>query len=290
MNTVFNVRSILLTLLLSFCFTSLAFSAQKSTDLKIDLPEHVQIFSLKDLKRKLKTVSVTVDDPVYGAKKTYEGFYLSDILKQAGLTTQSAGFDELIFHCADGYSPAMKFSDYSFAEQNKSRAILAIREKGDPKKGSVAGWIKFKQGKAEMTPAPYYLVWQKSDKIAVDPVKFPWPYQLIGIELVQFKEKFSQIYPEGIQEDSKVFQGFIKFKGDCLRCHSLNLHGGTIGPELNIPKNITEYRDGKILKDFIRNASSFRAKSKMPSFSKWKDEEIESVIEYLKWMKDHKVE
>ena len=49
-----------------------------------------------------------------------------------------------------------------------------------------------------------------------------------------------------------------------------------------------EHGFGLFLKDFIKNSGDFRAKSKMPSFSHWKEEEIDSTIEYLKWMKEHK--
>lgn len=114
------------------------------------------------------------------------------------------------------------------------------------------------------------------------------PYELIAIELVNFRAMFPKLYFAGLEKDAAVKAGFDLFRKECLKCHSLNLQGGDIGPELNIPKNITEYRDETYLKSFIRNASSYRAKSKMPPFLNLKDSEITQIIAYLRVMREHR--
>ena len=42
------------------------------------------------------------------------------------------------------------------------------------------------------------------------------------------------------------------------------MKGGKMGPELNVPKNILEYRDREQLAAFIKNPQAFRFGSLMP--------------------------
>ena len=255
-------------LLVVVLFSSWSAASEATPQIKLQTRERTQVFTLQDLQAKLPISSMEVEDPVYKTKKTYEGFLLADIFRLMG---DSPG-DEISFHCRDGYSPVVSIS---MAKEKKG--LLAIREKGVP-----GGWTKFRQGKTWMTPAPFYVVWNTSNEL------FPWPYQVVGIEVVQFSQKFDRIFPTGEPKNGAIFRGFETFKNDCLRCHSLNLQGGDLGPELNIPRNITEYRDDKILTLFIRDPSSFRARSKMPSFQQLKDEQIQEILEYFRWIKGHK--
>ena len=85
-------------------------------------------------------------------------------------------------------------------------------------------------------------------------------------------------------------KGFVMFKNDCIRCHSINLQGGDVGPELNAPQNVTEYWRPEVLRDFIRDAPGFRFKSKMPSFSHLKSEQLDHLIAYLTHMKTFKIQ
>lgn len=264
------MKIFLLNLLL--CSVS-TFAANNS--LIVILPNKEVKYSLRDLKTKLKIIQVSIDDPVYKKQKSYEGFYFNDLLQLAGLDFSSAG-EELVFTAVDGYSP-----NTSFANLKKYKGVLVFKESG--KKDFE--FEKVAQGKTMITMAPYYLVWEGGAR-AVEGV--PWPYQLVKIEVVNFQQKFPKVFPKEAKSDSNAMKGFVVFKDQCIRCHSINLEGGDLGPELNAPQNVTEYWSKNILKKFIHNAPSFRYKSKMPSFTHLKEEEIDRVIAYLEHMKKYK--
>lgn len=243
-------------------------------EIQVVLPGVEAKFSLPQLRAKLKEVSVTIDDPLYNKRKTFEGFLLADLLKEAGLSDTSLG-DEVVFTAKDGYSP-----NTSLGMIRAHRAIVAFREKGKSSFGALP------QRKAMVSPAPYYLVWEEGSKLAD---KVPWPYQLVKIEVVNFKDKYAKLYPSGVAVDSDVMRGFLTFKNQCVACHSINLQGGDVGPELNAPLNVTEYWPTETLKRFIRDAPSFRYKSKMPAFPQLDERQVGHVLEYLKHMKGQKI-
>jgi mono/diheme cytochrome c family protein len=207
-------------------------------------------------------------------KKIYHGFALLDVLKLAGLKDDGQG-DEIVFTAKDGYVPSV-----SFAMVRGHRAFLTFRESGK------SGFEDVAQGKAMVSPAPYYVVWDEGSKLAES---VPWPYQLVKIELVNFHQKYNRMYPDGVKKDSSVMKGFVVFKNQCVRCHSVNLQGGELGPELNAPQNVAEYWAKDTLKHFIRDASSFRYKTKMPPFPHLKDQELDEILDYLEFMKGHKL-
>ena len=250
---------------------ALAAPANSPTELRLETHGRSQSVTLSELKKKLPLATMTVKDHNYGGKqKTYEGFWLKDVLMVAGITDKSG--DEIAFRCADGYTPTMPF-----AKLGSQKGLVAFREKG-----ATGGWEKVRQGKALLSPAPYYLVWDTHEEV------YPWPYQLVGIEVVSFKEKFDRIFPAGEDRASSVYRGFEHFRVSCLRCHSLNLQGGDVGPELNFPKNVTEYWEEKNLVQFIKNPGDFRARSKMPPFPQFKDQDIQDLMTYLRWIRERK--
>ena len=231
-------------------------------------------FSLDELKQKLTTVQIQVPDPVYPNPRNFDAFRLEDVIALLSQPPDSA--DEIIFQARDGYSPSV-----SRAKLTGHPAYLAYQEHGRKDR-----FEKVRQGKALLSPAPFFLIWGDGKTIGEE---YPWPYQLVRIELVSFKEKYGKIYPEGTKPDSSEMRGFTIFKTECIRCHSVNLVGGDIGPELNTPKNVLEYWNEKTLRAFIKDASSFRAKDKMPTFSpRLNDANIDDLFDYFHYLRKNR--
>lgn len=231
-------------------------------------------FSRAELEQALATHTLTVADPDHDRPLVYDAFALSDVLALAGAAASHG--DELVFQARDGYAPTVPFG-----ELGQHPAYVAYREHGNPD-----GFGLVAQGKAMVSPAPYFLLWQEGKSLGPG---FPWPYQLVRIELVDFATKYAALYPRDMAAATRERRGFATFKIHCLRCHSINLQGGDLGPELNVPKNITEYWPAAHLHAFIQDASSYRARSKMPSFAKLlTSDEVDDLTAYLTLMKSRK--
>ncbi len=138
-----------------------------------------------------------------------------------------------------------------------------------------------------MTPAPYYLVWPKK---GLDEWRYPWPFQLVSISLQPAKAYYGVAAPAP-NNDAQLDNSFVLFSRYCIRCHSVNLSGGKVGPELNIPKNITEYFKEQELPKFILNATAYRAGTKMPNFEGTITVyDVDAIVSYLKQMKSEKAQ
>lgn len=260
-------------LMLALCWAGIATAVDDN--LEVVVAGQSRHYSRAELEKALTTHTLTVDDPDHDAPVTYDAFALNDILKLAGAA--EAHGDELVFGARDGYAPTV-----AYAALASHAAYVAYREHGNAE-----GFGPVKQGKAMVSPAPYFLVWAEGRTLGAD---FPWPYQLIRIEMVDFATQYSALYPRELAADAAPMRGFRSFKTHCLRCHSVNLEGGDLGPELNVPKSVTEYWDRHHLRAFIHDASSYHAHSKMPSFvGVLKDIDIDDIVAYLALMKTRKL-
>lgn len=239
------------------------------------MPAEIDLLKLKAKGAFPPLVKVTVEDPVYGKTMSYEGYPLADVLRTLpDIEKLINSGSEVVFHCLDGYTPSMPIETVF-----KKKGVIAVRQVG-AKDGE--DWTPIKKGDKTVSPAPFYLVWED---VPLDDHVYRWAYQLSKIEIVSSEEYFRAAYPKG---SDKALEGFDVFRTYCIRCHSINLTGGTEGPELNAPNNVTEYWKPAPLRSFIKDAPRFRAHSKMPSFTELTDGDMENLLYYIHYMKGFK--
>lgn len=223
------------------------------------------------------TIIVTVNnDPVYHSKKRYNAIALPQLLDTYSKIKQlQIDKYQIVFECEDGYKPMMPLQKILSA-----RSFLAISDVDAPE-GEL--WSKIIKDGREMKAAPFYLIY---DGLSPTDTDFKWPYNLIKIHLVPMIENISLISPK---DDEKAKMGFALFNKNCISCHAINKIGGSMGPELNYPKSVTEYWNQDQLKKFIQNPASFRNGVRMPAISNLTEKKIASIVYYLNYMANHKL-
>ena len=109
----------------------------------------------------------------------------------------------------------------------------------------------------------------------------------MAIEIAPFEARYPHTIPSGEPAGSPAWTGFAVFRAECVACHAINGEGGTIGPELNLPLSIVEYRPVAQLKSFIRNPAQFRYSS-MPANPHLTPEQLDGLIAYFTAMRERK--
>jgi mono/diheme cytochrome c family protein len=227
--------------------------------------------SIAQMRKQHPLASAEVNDPVYKRKQQYQGFWLGDVLKNLAQGGRAETDVYVRFRCKDGYLPIMPL-----ARAMGAKGLIAIRDANAPQGQE---WQPLPGSATASTPAPSYLVWISPPG---DPDEYPWPYQMVAIELVSSSDALAGLNAEGSKPGHELFVTH------CLKCHAINGVGGTLGPELNSPCSVTEYWNARFLSRFITNAGSIRAGTKMPTFDSLPEKDIQVIVEYLRSMAGHK--
>jgi mono/diheme cytochrome c family protein len=140
-------------------------------------------------------------------------------------------------------------------------------------------------GRAGADPAPLYLVWTGPNQDDIH--RYPWPYQLAAIEIMSFEDRYPHLAPRTAAEGSPARTGYEVFRRECVSCHAINGEGGRIGPDLNVPRSIVEYRSAEQIKAYIRDPVSFRYTT-MPAHHHLSVVELDGLVAYFTVMKDLK--
>lgn len=236
--------------------------------------ELVRQVDLQELKKSCQIAAVVIDDPYYKRKKSFIAFSLKQVLVLGfGVTAKDLAAEELSFQAADGYvkpSPgarALEDGGYlAFADADRMRA-------DDP------GWEPIDRRGTD--PAPYYVVWAHAEQSETK--GYPWPYSVVSIEIVHFDKKYPDTLPRTAAAGSAAWRGFATFKTHCIACHSINAEGGKIGPDLNVPQSILEYRPAAQVRQYIRDPETFRYSS-MPAHRDLSEAALDELIAYFSTM------
>jgi len=220
---------------------------------------------------RLRSRRIRVDDPVYHVSKEYEGYDVGDVIDALlGPDVRVGANVDVVFVCSDGYRARLPIANI------RDGGVLAARDTSVPLD---VRWQPLRQGREYMLPAPYYLVWPPRRNPAIE---YPWPYRVVALELARPEQKVQT-------GDPAVSRGEDLFRQYCARCHAVNLQGGTLGPELNVPLNVTEYWNAETLKKLIHDPALVRASSKMPASTQLNGADVDAIVAYLTFMKGNKI-
>lgn len=242
--------------------------------------EVVAKLSLVSLRETCGDRRVEVDDPYYGRRKSFHAVPLRCALERGfGVPVAELAAESFLLQAVDGYAkPA------DGARLGEPGGFLAFADAERTPSGDLPfRWEPI--DRRQVDPAPFYLVWIEAGQQDIH--RYPWPYQLARIEIVDFASRYPHALPRGAPDGSPARAGFALFRRDCFSCHAVNGQGGKIGPDLNVPMSIVEYRPAEQIRAFIRNPQRFRYTS-MPANPQLGEAELDQLLAYFEWMRAHK--
>lgn len=234
--------------------------------------------TVDELARRCGARTVQLDDPYYGKRKSYRACPLAAVLALGfGAPISDFAGQTVFFRARDGYAKPAPAS--LLAEPG---GFVAFAD-ADHAHGDDPGWQPIER--KQVDPGPLYVVWTGAAQQSVR--GYPWPYQLTEIEITPIETLYPHIAPTGLPPDSPAGAGYAIFTTQCIACHAINREGGTVGPDLNVPRSIVEYRPAEQIKAFIRDPASFRY-SNMPPHPGLSDADLDALLAYFTAMKDRK--
>lgn len=236
----------------------------------------VRTLTLSQLTAGCKVQVVAVHDPLTDGEAHFRACPMAAVLA-LGFGTLPKGFTwkEVLLRAQDGYLRGV-----DGGRLQEAGGFLAFADAGDAAAAaSSPGFAP--RGPRAIDPGPFYLVWTGASQSAA--AGYPWPYQLVSIDIADFEKRFPHTVPLSAAVGGPVWRGYALFKARCAACHPINGEGGKVGPELNVPRNILEYRSERQLRAFIRDPDSFRYTS-MPPNPDLSDSDMDALIAYLRTM------
>jgi mono/diheme cytochrome c family protein len=239
------------------------------------------VFSQSQLLSRHDMQTISVADSVYKQRFTrFKAIPMANLF--TGLTIPE--FAVVQCNSADGFSAILAKTRLLSPDPKASKAYLAIEDPMSPWPDLV--------GKTT-SAGPFYLVWKDPQASAIG--REEWPFQVVSFAILSDpRSAFPNIYPA---DDAvpNVQNGFKSFLKNCFACHKMNGNGaGSIGPDLNLPMNPTEYLEETALAALIRHPASVRTwpGMVMRGFSEGAlpDAERSDLIAYLRYMSKTKPE
>ena len=237
---------------------------------------------LSQLRERCPPEVVAVHDPYHEKPMRYFALSLRCVLD---LGFEDVGGAEgqraqgLLLRALDGYTRPVSGNDLL-----EPGAYLAFGEP-DLMKDSSSRPVFSRIARNRVDPGPFYMVWTGAAQS--DPHRHPWPYQLATIEVAPFAEAFPKTVPTGLPSHDPGWAGYALFQRACASCHAINGEGGKVGPDLNIPRSIVEYRPLPQIRAYIRDPQLTRYTS-MPAHPDLTESDLDALIAYFQAMSQRK--
>ena len=268
---------------LSFLLVLLSCSTQAAdTSLTVTVGGETRNFTREALLARSDAATIEVPfDITYRVKMTYRAVPVAALL--AGMKVPPDSVTEAV--ALDGFTAQLPLDLVLNTNEGKAVAWLAIEPADRP-------WPPV-PGK-DVSAGPFYIVWTGAKVASIRSEQ--WPFQMAKLE--------SQPSPASrwpalgvdpvLPPTDPVRAGQALFVVQCLTCHKLNKAGAAdVGPDLNLPRNPTEYLTPEGLHGLIRNPKAVRTwpAQAMPPFPPdyLSDREIDLIIAYLRHMAGRKV-
>jgi mono/diheme cytochrome c family protein len=253
-------------------------AAETDTDLRfLRHANPVRTLTLPQLLEACPPKRIELDDPYYGRKKAYLACPLQKVLELGFGKPMSelTGLD-FFFRASDGY---LKPAPGARLAQPGGWVAYADAEFTPEAEAATPLWEPI--DRRQVNPGPYYVVWTGPEQN--DPHRWPWPYALTSIEIIEFDVVFPHLAPAGAVAGSAAWKGFDIFRNECIACHAINGEGGKVGPDLNVPRSIVEYRPRDQIMAFIRDPATFRYTT-MPANKHLSDQDLAALVDYFEAM------
>ena len=258
-------------------------AAKVEPELRLKLNGKEKVFTRTQLLGHPRKKSLHVPfDVTYKRPMTYQAVPIAALFEGESVDTRAS----VQFVATDGFSASIDPARLLNTADSGAIAFVAIEPAAKP-------WPAIRPG-SNSTAGPFYVVWSHPERSKISPEE--WPFHL-GQFVIQEPAhvRFPAIRPDpALKADHPINRGFALFQRNCFACHTLNGSGdGTIGPDLNLPMNPTEYLTDSALRQFVRDPQSVRrwAGSRMNGFSPavLSDADLDDLIAYLTHMATRKV-
>lgn len=228
-------------------------------------------------------LTLAIDDLEYEATHTYQAIDLKALLTQAGFAPGA----QLLLVCTDGYSIPF---DSTLLDDAHWQGLLALQDLQAPEG---LHFVPFQHGADLVNFDPFYIVWSANSLVetvgsttpssALTLRDLPWPYQLTEIRLLQASDYQSAL--PAAAAPPEVSSGFDLYFKHCIKCHSVNGSGGTLGSALDQEHGLLSVLQRSEINALIRQIDLYYPQSKMPDFRDTLDTaDTDAIIAYLQWM------